>query len=336
MTPETSPPRHGEHPDTAALANWLHLPVQLAQFPAGHSNLTYLITTPEDEYVLRRPPLGPVAPKAHDMAREFRLLSALHPLFPLAPKPLRLCEDPSVLGCAFFLMERRRGLILRAQQPPEPDRTAISGAFVDTLAALHAVDTRHPDIAGLGRPEGFLGRQVQGWSDRWQRAQPANAPEIDSAFAWLAAHIPPSRHTAVIHNDFKLDNLMLDALDPSRATAVLDWEMATLGDPLFDLGVALTYWRHAPSATSGLGLDTTAPGWWSRDQIVQTYAARTGFDLAPLPWHELFGVCKLSVIVQQIYVRWRRGQTSDQRFSRFGEMVVELGATAARLREHTS
>ena len=336
MTPETADPRHGEHPDTEALARWLHSPVRIEQFPAGHSNLTYLLITPVSEFVLRRPPLGPLAPKAHDMAREFRLLSALHPLFPLAPKPILLCEDPSVLGCTFFLMERRHGVILRERSPIEADRPSISRTFVDTLATLHSVDSTGPSIAALGRPDGFLPRQVQGWSDRWQRAHTANAPEIDFAFVWLAKHIPSSLYTAVIHNDFKLDNLMLDPVDPARATAVLDWEMATLGDPLFDLGVALAYWCHAPVAVPGLGVETSAPGWWSRDEIVHAYAARTGRDISHLGWHELFGVCKLAVIVQQIYVRWQRGQTSDQRFSRFGEMVVELGATAARLREHAS
>ncbi|HEY3441466.1 MAG TPA: phosphotransferase family protein [Paludibaculum sp.] len=330
MIPETAPPRDGEHPDTAALSGWLKAPVRILQFPAGHSNLTYLLSTSSGEFVLRRPPLGPLAPRAHDVAREFRLLSALHPHYPLAPRPFRLCEDPTVLGCPFFLMERRHGVILRDQAPPEADRPAISRAFVETLADLHSVDTSDPAIAALGRPSGFLVRQVQGWRDRWERAAPAGAPEIDLAMAWLAGHVPTSDDVAVIHNDFKLDNLMLDAVAPGRVAAVLDWEMATLGDPLFDLGVALTYWSHAPS----LGLTTTPPGWWSRDEIVHTYGLRTGRNLRSLAWHELFGVCKLAVIVRQIHVRWQRGQTTDQRFSRFGEMVEELGAIAARLREH--
>lgn len=332
MTPETARPRADETLDTGALAGWLETTVRVEQFPAGHSNLTYLLTTPEGELVLRRPPLGPLALRAHDMAREFRLLSALHPFFPLAPRPIRLCEDLSVLGCPFFLMERRHGLILRDHPPPEPDRPSISRAFVETLAALHTVDTTHPAITALGRPDGFLVRQTQGWRDRWQRAQPDNAADIDAAFGWLAGHVPPSQNTSVIHNDFKLDNLMLAFASPARISAVLDWEMATLGDPLFDLGVALTYWRHAPA----LGLATTAPGWWTRDQIVHAYAIRTGYNLTHLPWYELFGVCKLAVIVRQIYVRYQCGQTSDQRFARFGEMVLELGATATRLREQIS
>lgn len=330
MIPETAPPRDGEHPDTAALAGWLNAPVRIQQFPAGHSNLTYLLITSLGEFVLRRPPLGPLAPRAHDMAREFRLLSALHPHYPLAPRPFRLCEDPAVLGCPFFLMERRHGVILRDEAPPESDRPAISRAFVETLAELHSVDTADPAIAALGRPDGFLQRQVQGWIDRWERAAPAGAPDIDLAFAHLARQVPHSDDSAVIHNDFKLDNLMLDPAAPGRVAAVLDWEMATLGDPLFDLGVALAYWSHAPS----LGLATRPPGWWSRDEIVHAYGLRTGRDLTALPWHELFGVCKLAVIVRQIHVRWQRGQTTDQRFSRFGEMVEELGAIAAKLREH--
>ena len=332
MISETAPPRDGEHPDTTALSAWLQTPVQIQQFPAGHSNLTYLVATPQGDFVLRRPPLGPLAPKSHDMAREFRLLSALHPLFRLAPRPFRLCEDPSVLGCTFFLMERRHGLILRDDPPPESVRPAISQALIETLADLHTVDATQPAIAALGRPTGFLLRQVEGWRDRWHRAQPATSPHIDAAFDWLAGHIPPSPHTALIHNDYKLDNLMLETAAPHRISAILDWEMATIGDPLFDLGVALTYWSHAPS----LGLSTREPGWWTRDQMVSAYAARTGYDLAHLHWYELFGVCKLAVIIGQIYVRWQRGQTSDQRFSRFGEMVEELGKTAARLRESSS
>ncbi|MBI5282027.1 MAG: phosphotransferase family protein [Candidatus Solibacter usitatus] len=330
MDHETAAPRSGEEIAAGALSAWLGEPVEVRQFPGGHSNLTYLVTTPARELVLRRPPVGPVAAKAHDMAREYRFLKALHPQFWLAPRPVALCEDTAVLGCTFLLMERRHGRILRGEQLPEEERAEASRAFVQTLAELHGVDARRPELAVLGRPAGFLERQVQGWGERWQRCRPETAVELDRALARLAESVPAESGATVIHNDYKLDNLMLDRDDAGRATAVLDWEMAALGDPLFDLGVALTYWSHAAMP----GLLTAAPGWWTRDEVVEQYARMSGRDVSRLGWHEAFGVFKLAVIVQQIYGRWQRGQTADDRFAGFGEVVRALGARVSRLLEH--
>jgi aminoglycoside phosphotransferase (APT) family kinase protein len=236
-----------------------------------------------------------------------------------------------VLGCVFFLMERRRGSILRTESPPPSFRPAISAAFVETLAQLHLVDAARPEIAALGKPQGFLDRQLSGWADRWRRTHPEASPVFERILAWLAERVPSNPAISIVHNDFKLDNLMLDSADPTRVVALLDWEMATIGDPLLDLGVALTYWCHA----APMGLVTAEPGWWSRDDLVQAYWRRTGRAPRDLGWYEVFGLFKLSVIVQQIFVRWQRGQTADARFRRFGEIGEELGQIAVGLLEHT-
>ncbi|MGJ5813367.1 phosphotransferase family protein [Paludibaculum fermentans] len=320
--------------DQEALAGWLGAPLEIRQFPGGHSNLTYLVRLLEPdptgslpkEMVLRRPPMGPVAPKAHDMAREYHLLEAVHQQFPLAPKPLLLCEAPAVLGCVFFLMELRPGRILRDHAPLLSQRAPLSRAFIETLVALHSVDAAQPSIAALGKPEGFLARQVAGWGNRWNKAELEPVDDIRRTLAWLEQNPPPASGTALVHNDFKLDNLVL-AEDTPEVQAVLDWEMATIGDPLFDLGVALTYWSHAPR----LSRITAEPGFWDRDTILHAYSRASGRDVSRITWYEVFGVFKLAVIAQQIYFRWRHGQTADARFAQFDEMVRELGATAARL-----
>ncbi len=308
----TVPVRPGEEIDTASLAAWLGQPVEIEQFPDGHSNLVYLVRTPEQEFVLRRPPLGPVAPKAHDMAREFRVLKAVHPHFPEAPEVFRLCEDPSVIGSTFFLMERRQGFVLRN----EPPSRQASQAFIDCLVRLHAVDVSLPEIAALGKPEGFVERQVRGWSDRWQRARTAGLPEMDRVIRWLQNELPPSGAPTVVHNDYKLDNVMLSS-EGDRVEAVLDWEMATLGDPLSDLGLSLCYWQSGP------------PGGYTRDEFVLRYAQQTGRDVTHLGYHEVLGIFKLAVILQQIYFRYHRGQTQDERFRHLDERVRTLVGWAA-------
>jgi len=303
----TVPVRSGEELDVAALARYLGQPVEIEQFPHGHSNLVYLVRTPEREFVLRKPPLGPVAPKAHDMAREYRVLKAVHPRFPEAPQVFRLCEDPAVIGSTFFLMERRHGFVLRNDLPTR----ATTEAFIDCLVRLHAVDVTIPEIAALGKPEGFIARQVRGWSDRWQRAKTEDIPEMDRVIRFLQNELPPSGPPAIVHNDYKLDNVMFaPAMD--RIEAVLDWEMATLGDPLADLGLALCYWP----------LD--------RDEFVLQYAQRTGRDMRHLPYHEILGIFKLAVILQQIYYRYRAGQTKDERFKHLNVRVRELIERAGR------
>ncbi len=348
---DTAAIRQGEELNLAALAGFLRgklegaeRGISVEQFPSGHSNLTYLLRAGESEYVLRRGPLGPVAPKAHDMAREYRVLQAIHPHFPEAPKPYLLCEDQSVLGAVFFVMERRQGTILREKIPTEISRLAnypraISGAFVHCLARLHAIDVVQTGLLALGKPEGFVERQVQGWADRWNRARTEPVPQMDEVVRWLARRLPPSPAPTIVHNDFKLDNVMLRLDSPDSVEAVLDWEMATVGDPLADLGLTLCYWcwASAPSLQArALPTLTGQPGWYTRNEFAARYSQLTGRDLTHLTWHEVLGIFKLAVILQQIYYRFQRGQTQDQRFRDFGDRVRGLAELAASLAEKSS
>lgn len=312
------------------------------QFGGGHSNLTYLLRFGEVGLVLRRPPLGPVPPRAHDMAREFRWLSALHPQFPLAPQPFLLCEDTSVVGSVFYVMERRDGIVIRHEEPlgvagQESVRAAISGSLVDTLAMLHAVDVREPPLSTLGKPAGFVTRQVQGWAERWSLAQTDPVPEMETVASWLRARIPPDpERPGVVHGDFKLDNVILDSSDRAKVVAVLDWEMCALGDPLVDVGIFLSYWVRTPGGgesdvQDALSTVTDRPGWLTREAVLERYAARSGRDLRGIGFYETFAVFKLAVVLQQIYVRYVRGQTDDPRFATLGGRVRALARRAADL-----
>jgi len=341
MAADTTAIRAGEELNAAALLDYLRGKVEgvdstleVQQFPGGHSNLTYLLHTRSREYVLRRAPLGPVAPKAHDMAREYRVLHALHPHFAETPAVYHLCEDPSIIGSTFFLMERRCGIVLR-DRVPEP-LSSIPGfpaltsqAFVDCLVRLHSVDVSREPLRSLGKPEGYVERQVRGWTDRWHRARTEDSPEMERVIEWLGRRIPPSAETALIHNDYKLDNVMLAAEPAGRIEAVLDWEMATLGDPLSDLGLTLCYWCWA-AAPQAEGI-TRQSGWYTRDDLVHRYAQRTGRDLRHLGYYEVLGVFKLAVIIQQIYRRFHIGQTRDERFRHFDQRVRRLVSLAAEL-----
>ena len=239
--------RTGEELDLVRLDSYLReqldidpaAAIELKQFPGGHSNLTYSIRYGNREFVLRRPPMGPVAPTAHDMPREYKLLSVINPHYPLAPKPVLLCEDTSIIGVPFYLMERRRGLIVRFKVPEEIGenlalRRRLSESVVDTMVALHAVDIQSSGIVQIGKPVGFVTRQVRGWADRWQRSKTGELAEMDQVINWLVDRIPAEddADATIVHNDFKLDNIMLDPDDPTRVVAVLDWEMCTVGDPL--------------------------------------------------------------------------------------------------------
>jgi aminoglycoside phosphotransferase (APT) family kinase protein len=311
--------------------------MEVSQFPGGHSNLTYQLRFGGAELVLRRPPLGPVPPRAHDMAREYRWLAALHPVFPLAPRPYLLCEDTSIIGSVFYVMERRRGLVIRDEEPLQianhPERRRqVSEALVDTLADLHAIDVTQPPLAELGKPAGFVGRQVLGWTERWERAKTGDVPEMDTVLTWLRERLPPDAvPPSVVHGDFKLDNVLLDPLDPAQPVAVFDWEMSALGDPLVDVGILLAYWSPTapPSQRDALSTVTDRPGWLTRDEIVERYAARSGRDVSAIQFYETFALFKIAVVIQQIYVRYVRGQTDDPRFANFGERVAYLARHAA-------
>jgi aminoglycoside phosphotransferase (APT) family kinase protein len=316
-------------------------PLLVQQFPSGASNLTYLLKIGAWEGVLRRPPMGPVAPKAHDMERESSLLQRIHPVFPLAPKPYFFCNDLTVMGVPFYVMERRIGVVVNdrfpLQIPPTPELCRrLSHIIVETLVQIHGIDWNAADLASFGYPEGFLARQVKGWIERYYRAQTDDIAQIVPLTRWLAEHIPTSPAPAVIHNDFKLNNMLLAHTDLARATAVLDWEMATIGDPLFDLAVSLSYWVQ-PGDPEELRVVlpnvTTLPGFISRTEFMELYAQKSGRDLSSMHFYMTFAYFKLAVIVQQIYVRWVRGQTQDERFAVFGERTRSLIIHAARLAE---
>jgi aminoglycoside phosphotransferase (APT) family kinase protein len=348
--------RPGEQLDWARLGAWLRerLPAcgvpgldvsvepAVAQFPGGHSNLTYLVRFGDAEIVVRRPPFGPVPPTAHDMAREFRWLSAMHRVFPLAPRPYLLCEDLDVVGSVFYAMERRRGLVVRTEEPPAlanlDARRRLSEAMIDTLADLHAIDVSAPGLSTLGKPAGFVERQVRGWSERWHRSKTTPLPEMDALAIWLRDHLPGDPATpSVVHGDFKLDNVMLNPDDVGRIVAVFDWEMSALGDPLVDLGILLTYWSPTapPEQHDALTTITDRPGFFTRQEILDRYAARSGRDLSGIRYHEIFAVFKIAVVIQQIFYRYAQGQTSDRRFVTFDTRVAYLARHAARLAEHS-
>ncbi|MBW2415138.1 MAG: phosphotransferase family protein [Deltaproteobacteria bacterium] len=349
--PEVAPVRTGEEFDEARVEKYLreHLPdedlsgpMQVAQFPGGHANLTYLVRFGEREFVLRRPPLGPVAPKAHDMAREYRVLSRLADHFPQAPRAYLLCENPEVMGATFILMERRHGLVMRGTIPPELDahtdgRRRASNALIDTIADFHLVDYAAIGLEGLGKPEGFAERQVRGWNERWHGAKHEDNALFDEMYAWLVDNLPRTQASSLVHNDLKFDNVMIDPANPDRITAFLDWDMTTLGDPLVDLGTFLAYWVEAgdPEARGATLAVTAQEGFPTRSELAERYAARTGSDLSVIPWYEAFAHWKTAVVLQQIYIRFRRGQTTDERFALMETrvpMLVELSATTAGVR----
>jgi aminoglycoside phosphotransferase (APT) family kinase protein len=297
---------------------------------------------------LRRPPVGPVAPTAHNMPREYKLLSVINPHFPLAPKPVLLCEDNSVIGVPFYLMERRRGLIVRFKVPAEIGedialRRRLSERVVDTMVALHAVDIQSSGIIQIGKPTGFVARQIRGWADRWQHSKTGELPEMDQVIDWLTDRIPVDNDpdATIVHNDFKLDNIMLAANDPSRVVAVLDWEMCTVGDPLVDVGLFLSYWTMKGTSgeadkNSSLRAVTNGPGWMTREEIIERYEARTGRDLSRIVFYETFARFKVAVVIQQIYFRYAQGQTRDERFRNFDGLVRELSREALTLAEQST
>jgi aminoglycoside phosphotransferase (APT) family kinase protein len=347
---ELAPVREGEGFDWPRLAAWLveHVPglaeaggpFEVLQFPGGHANLTYLVRFGAREIVVRRPPLGPVAPRAHDMKREHTVLSALEGHFAAAPRAYALCEDPAVLGATFIAMERCRGSVVRTRIPPDlaaqPDAARrASFALIDAMADFHAVDYARAGLAELGRPEGYAERQVRGWKERWERARDRELPLLDAHFDWLIAHLPRAPASSLVHNDLKLDNCMFERANPDRIVALLDWDMATLGDPLIDLGTLLGYWVEAgdPPERAAANALTAEPGFPTRAELAERYAQRSGIDLASIRWYESFALWKTAIVIQQIYIRFARGQTDDPRFKLMQPRVaalVELAAAVAR------
>jgi aminoglycoside phosphotransferase (APT) family kinase protein len=345
MIDAAAPVRPGEELPVEQLTAYLkqQLPesngsVNVQQFPHGHSNLTYLVTIGEQEFVLRRAPAGNQVRGAHDMSREYRVLDKLCHVYPPAPRPLLFCGDEAVLGTPFYLMERRHGIVIRKSLPAGLTIDAatarkLSTALVDNLANLHAVDYQAAGLGDLGKPAGYVERQVTGWADRYAKSQTEDVPAMARLDTWLATHMPAGAGSALIHNDFKYDNLLLDARDLTHIVAVLDWEMATIGDPLMDLGTTLAYWVEAGDPEPLIktaSAPTYLPGSLSRRELVERYAERTGRNIADPVFYYCFGLYKIAVIIQQIYARYVRGHTNDARFARLIDIVRILADQADR------
>ncbi len=342
----TKPVREGEQLDLAALDAYLsqQLPdasgeLVVEQFPSGYSNLTYLLRKGDTELVLRRPPEGVQVKSGHDMGREHRVLSGLQGVYPLAPRPLAYCEDPGVLGAPFYVMERRRGIILRKKIPRDlgVDADALHrmcGSLVDQLGALHAIDLEAAGLADLGRPEGYVQRQVEGWIARFEKAKTSEVAEIERLGTWLRDNLPPESGVAtLVHNDYKFDNVMLDPEDLTRIVAVLDWEMCTVGEPLMDLGTLLGYWVQSDDDPRWQAMafgPTNTPGAMTRRELAERYAETTGRDVSNMLYYYCFALLKIAGIVQQIYYRFKQGFTKDPRFAMLDQIVLALGQTGVK------
>lgn len=338
--------RPGEELNLQKLKNYLseHLDgfsgeIEVTQFPSGFSNLTYLIKTGEREYVLRRPPFGANIKGGHDMSREFRVLSALDQVYSKAPKAVLFCQDHEVMGADFYLMERVKGVILRGRPPKDVElkpelMRSISETTVDHLAELHQIDLKASGLSDFGRPEGYTERQVEGWIGRYYNAETDTIPQMDEAAEWMKLNIPEQQYVSLIHNDYKYDNLILNPEKLDEIIAVLDWEMATIGNPLMDMGTSLAYWAQASDSDVLKPFSLTwLPGNYSRAEFVERYAEKTGFDLKDQLFYYVFGTFKIGVIIQQIYARYKKGLTKDPRFANLIYAVKACGENAVRALE---
>ena len=344
---DTIPVRADERLDEEKLARYLNgrltgatQPPLVRQFGGGAANLTYLLDYGAHQYVLRRPPLGPVAKSAHDMAREYKVLSVLYQAFPHAPRAYLYCDDASIIGADFFVMERRRGVVVRrsmpsafAAMPDAPHR--MSAALVDALAEFHAVDYRAIGLSDLGQPQGFITRQIEGWYKRWNAAKTEDVADMESVHRWLQTHQPTASDYSLVHNDYKLDNVMFDSSDPGKIVAIFDWDMCTLGDPLNDLGALLSYWTESadPPYFQGMAMMPTSPGFMTRRELVERYALKSGRSVHDIHFYHALGLFRLTVIIAQIYIRYHRGQTQDQRFEAFGKMIPLMARAALETAE---
>lgn len=318
--------------DATAVDAWLRPRVsgltgtpRVTQFRGGASNWTYRLEYDSHDLVLRRPPAGTKARSAHDMAREYRIQQSLRPTFPCVPEMIAFCADPSVIGAEFYVMRRMEGPIPRARMPEgvPTDPASIRElclAVVDTLVALHRVDVDATSLADLGKGPGYPRRQVDGWTGRLVAARTWNVPRFTAVARWLSENVPADRGRCLIHNDFRFDNVILDPDAPTRVRGVLDWEMATVGDPLMDLGAALAYWVQADDdfvARRTRRQPTHLPGMLTRREVVDRYCEKAGLGAERWPFYEVYGLFRLAVIAQQIYYRYHRGETKDPAFKRF-------------------
>ncbi|MBX3243097.1 MAG: phosphotransferase family protein [Acidobacteria bacterium] len=332
--------------------------IELFQFTAGSSNLTYLIRLGGHEYVLRRPPFGNTVKTAHDMKREYDVLTRLAMIYDPAPEPVLFCDDETVIGSSFYLMERKRGVTIRGEISDDdlsPDsghtaaqidglkraRTKLNGspefrlavikAFVENLSRLHAVNYEFAGLGGLGKPEGYPKRQVEGWSQRYMAARTHDLPQLEAVIRWLNENIPAETGAALIHNDYKFDNVMFSPIDLTRIVGVLDWEMVTIGDPLMDLGTTLGYWMSPDAGEEMLSMHFNPRVLMeniSRRELADLYGKASGRDVSDILFYYVFGTFKVAVIAQQIFARYVKGSTKDERFAKFDRFVAALGSIA--------
>lgn len=338
---DTIPVREGEELDKENLQRFIvenieEAPkgsLEIKQFGAGHSNLTYLLKINNWEAVLRRPPHGPVAPKAHDMEREYQFLSALHRHFSISPKPYVYSDDENVVGRSFFIMERKKGIVLNTEFPRNIKYTEklgrkISKLMVDHLVKLHHINYQETGLVHLTKPEGFMERQITGWINRYERSKTNEIPNIEHVISFLSSHLPKKEEATIIHYDYKLNNTMFSH-DFEQVVGLFDWEMSTVGDPLADLAVAMSYWIEANDNDTlkyGLGHPpvTVMDGFFTREEFVNEYARKSGRDVSAIEYYMTFAYFKLAVIGQQIYYRYKKGQTKDKRFAQFDVLINNI------------
>jgi aminoglycoside phosphotransferase (APT) family kinase protein len=335
--------REGEAPDINKLKSYLSSLLPgfegewiVEQFPGGYSNLTFLLKASGKEYVLRKPPIGANIKSAHDMGREFKVLTALKPVYKPIPAPILFCDDEMIIGSPFYVMERVSGIILRNRVPKGMELTSsmmksISESAVDNLAALHSIDIEATNLINMGKPEGYIQRQVEGWIKRYVAAETDIIEDMNKIAEWMQGNLLPDGAPAFIHNDYKYDNLVLDPENLNHIIAVLDWEMATVGDPLMDLGTSLAYWGEMGDSEALKPFNLTwLPGNLTREEVVQRYAATKKISVPDMLFYYVFGSFKIGVIVQQIYSRYKKGFTKDERFAGLIHVVRACAANAQK------
>ncbi|MEQ1586169.1 MAG: phosphotransferase family protein [Cyclobacteriaceae bacterium] len=350
MLDQPTQTRAGEELDVQKLQDYLSEKVpgfdkeiSIKQFPGGYSNLTYFIQADDHEYVLRRPPFGANIKSAHDMEREFTVLTKLHEAgFTKVPDAVHLCMDERVMGVKFYLMKRVKGVILRNRLPKdisvsEETFRSLSKATIDQLVKLHQIDIHASGLDALGKPDGYVQRQVEGWTKRYTNSQTDDIASMKEVTGWMQKNIPTSSHTSFIHNDFKYDNLVLNPNDLTDIIAILDWEMATVGDPLMDLGTTLAYWAEGsdPDALKPFNL-TWMPGNFTRNEVVEYYRQQSGTPIDNIVFYYAFGAFKVGVICQQIYYRYKQGLTKDPRFASLIYVIKACGENARKAIERNT
>ena len=339
FTDQSRDPRDGEQLDAAKVGDWLKSRVPglggdcvIRQFPGGSSNLTYHVQVGDHDMVLRRPPFGRVAKSANDMVREARILTRLKPVFRYVPTVVAVCEDDAVMGASFYVMERIKGIIPRKDFPKGMDVTPelarqLCESLLDVLVELHSIDFESAGLADLGKPAGYVRRQVEGWSKRYIDAMTPDAPDCTDIIQWLHDKQPGEVKHCIVHNDYRFDNVVLDARDPRKIIGVLDWEMSTLGDPLMELGTMLCTWTEAtdpPVALMSRQQPTTVPGMMTRAEMTAYYCGKMNLSVEKYDFYRVYGLFRMAGIIQQIYYRFYHGQTKDQRFAMMVHFVKHL------------